>query len=60
MHELNEIIKALKVIQDVCKRHYHCADCPLRKNGSNCAIIEGDVPRNWILYNPQNIQLILK
>ena len=46
MHELNEIIKALKVIQDVCKKHYHCADCPLRKNGSNCAIIEGDVPRN--------------
>ena len=31
MNELNEIIKALKVIQDICEKHYHCADCPLRK-----------------------------
>ncbi|HJF40218.1 MAG TPA: hypothetical protein K8V91_04770 [[Clostridium] spiroforme] len=59
MNELNEIIKALKVIQDICEKHYHCADCPLRKDESDCSLREGDIPKNWTLYDPQNIKLIL-
>lgn len=60
MHTLEEITNALKVIQDVCKNNYHCADCPLRKNEDKCAIVNNeDVPKNWNLYDPQNIRLVL-
>lgn len=33
-----EIIKALKVIQDICKSNENCETCPLRSLENLCAI----------------------
>lgn len=58
MYTLTEITNALKVIQNVCTKHYHCEECPLRKGNNNCAVTD-TIPKNWELYNPKNIRLIL-
>lgn len=58
MYTLTEITNALKVIKDVCKKHYRCEDCPLRNGKNDCAVTRGD-PEDWELYNPEKITLIL-
>ena len=45
MESKEEILKALKTIQNVCKAHQNCNDCPLSKNGY-CVLGEQD-PVDW-------------
>lgn len=54
--ELNEIIKALKVIKKVCKdQNRNCETCPLRHGDDACAIIDNMTePMDWEIYNPNN------
>lgn len=61
MYTLTEITSAIKVIKDVCGAHYHCyhcEDCPLRDSKDDCAIMASP-PKEWELYDPKNIRLIL-
>ena len=58
MYTLTEITDALKVIKNVCNKHYHCEDCPLRNERNACAVAE-DAPGDWKLYEPEKIKLIL-
>lgn len=41
-----EILKALKVIQDVCDSHKDCATCPLRKTNNSCSV-SSRIPNEW-------------
>lgn len=44
-----EILNALKVIQDVCKSHEKCATCPFYKTKNRCNIcsITNESPNKW-------------
>lgn len=44
-----EILNALKVIQDVCNSHEKCTTCPLciTKNRCNMCSITNESPNNW-------------
>lgn len=49
-----EIMQALEIIQEVCKRNAHCDDCPLRgseRDGFTPCSIKNDIPENWALNN---------
>lgn len=41
-----EIIKALRVIQDVCNSQKDCVTCPLRKS-HNCCSVSSNTPNKW-------------
>ena len=44
-----EILNALKVIQDVCSSNEHCATCPFcsTRNPCNTCSITNESPNNW-------------
>lgn len=41
-----EILKALKVIQDVCNSHEDCGTCPLCKSNNFCSVSNA-TPNEW-------------
>ena len=45
MEDREEILKALKVIQSVCKSHSNCDNCPFSIDG--CCEISYKDPENW-------------
>jgi hypothetical protein len=45
MENREEILKALRTIQNVCKEHLKCDNCPLSKSG--CCVIGRDDPLDW-------------
>jgi hypothetical protein len=46
MEDREEIIKALKVIQNTCKSTTRCSQCPLGTNGNDC-VLQNQSPENW-------------
>ena len=48
-HTKEEIINALKIIQDTCKAqkmNFPCKHCPLSKNGGDC-VLQEQAPEDW-------------
>lgn len=44
-----ELLDALKMIRDECKKHDECAKCPLRDRDDLCYLEEsGDTPNAWV------------
>lgn len=45
MEDREEILEALRTIQNVCKKHSDCKDCPFEK-GTSCIIL-AQTPIDW-------------
>lgn len=45
MEKKERILRALKTIQNVCKRQDGCNGCPLAENG--LCIVQDQAPENW-------------
>lgn len=43
---MEELIKALHVIQNECNKHGNCKDCPMSFEAGTCAIADIQ-PMNW-------------
>lgn len=50
-HNLTEILKAIKVIQDECRNSLGCSECPFYVK-SRCGVIQ-DEPHTWELNNDE-------
>lgn len=44
-----ELIEALIVIRDECKKHDNCEECPLRDSENNACSLPTASPCNWDL-----------
>lgn len=42
-----DLVTALKVIRDECKRHEDCPTCPLRTLDNRCSIVSLLTPEGW-------------
>ena len=59
-HTKEEIINALKVIEDVCRECITCDVCPLGKENDVCRLDE-NIPACWdVAYNPPETWRALK
>lgn len=43
-----ELLEALKVIREECKKHVNCGMCPMRTDNTECALRK-NYPQNWTL-----------
>lgn len=43
-----ELLNALKLIKEECKKHTRCEGCPLVNSCDECGISE-ETPRHWLL-----------
>lgn len=48
-----ELFQALTILQDECRSHESCEDCPLRRNSEFCMLTE-QVPSFFKIHNPHN------
>lgn len=46
MEDREEIIKALKVIQNTCKSFPRCSQCPFGTNDNDC-VLQNQPPEDW-------------
>lgn len=46
-----EIVGALKTLQDCCKTHKHCENCPLRNEPARCGVTSAS-PGTWRINEP--------
>lgn len=53
MTNKEEILRALKTIQNVCKEHLCCDDCPLEKNG--WCVVQDQEPEDWKINDTDKI-----
>lgn len=44
----DELLKALNVIKEECKKHKNCIGCPLINSCGDCGVQE-DAPDGWLL-----------
>jgi hypothetical protein len=54
MESKEEILKALKTIQNVCKSHGSCSQCPFGTNDNYCEI-QGRAPEDWKIGEKQAV-----
>ena len=48
-NKLKDIIPALKTIQEICNKCYHCHECVFCNEGSDTCILSKDIPEYWNL-----------
>lgn len=46
-----EIVGALKTLQDCCKTHKHCENCPVRNEPARCGVTSAS-PNMWRINEP--------
>lgn len=44
----DELLKALQLIKEECKKHVHCDGCPMMTCDGMCGISENE-PKSWLL-----------
>lgn len=49
---IEEIVGALKTLQDCCKTHKHCENCPLRNEPARCGVTSAS-PGMWRINEPE-------
>ena len=55
-----ELLDALRLIREECKKHESCELCPLRsKFNDDCALGESDQPANWDLYEDTTVPKLI-
>lgn len=55
---MKELIEALKVIKEECKKHEEtCTDCPMYKNGQGC-LVRYQEPEYWAI-NDEPMKVLL-
>ena len=60
-----ELIDALELIRDECKKHNQCTECMLRNNDDRCGVMEDqsgygfEAPSQWNIKNDHGIPRIL-
>ena len=54
MEDKQEILKALALIQNICRKQEKCGSCPFCMDDSFCQM-QGQPPENWKLNNTEPI-----